>query len=356
MGSEVKITRRAVLTALAGAPALAASGRSAAASTTIPKGIIDVHSHALLPVWVAAEAKARSGKPSGVFIPNPDWSVESHLRVMDTHGIAMSVLSLPRATVFVRGKPARDLARAMNEEFAAIIARYPTRFGAFAVLPLDDMEAMIAETTYALDTLKLPGIGVPTQIDGVYLGNASYDGWFEEMNRRATTLFVHPVPPPGFEAVDIGLNVAVLEYPFETTRVIANLMFSGARTRFANIKIICTHAGGTVPFLSHRIATLEPLYGAGRDRPTLPAQEIMSTLATFHYDLVASTGAAQLDVIRRLVPASQILMGFDYPMMPSDTIGSAMASFNSYAGLTPKEREMILRSNALTLLPQSHGA
>jgi hypothetical protein len=82
MGDEAKVTRRAVLTAMAGATALQSSGRSAAATTTIPKGIIDVHSHALLPVWVTAEARARSGKPSGVFIPNPDWSVESHLRMI----------------------------------------------------------------------------------------------------------------------------------------------------------------------------------------------------------------------------------------------------------------------------------
>jgi 6-methylsalicylate decarboxylase len=163
-------------------------------------------------------------------------------------------------------------------------------------------------------------------------------------------LFVHPVPPPGFEKVDIGLNVAILEYPFETTRMIANLIFSGAKARFPSIKLICTHAGGSVPFLGHRIATLEPIYGAGRNRPTLTAAQIMTSLATFHFDLVASTGAAPLEALRQLVPASRILMGFDYPMMPSDTIGPALASFRDYAGFTPKEKTMILHDNAWALL------
>jgi hypothetical protein len=122
------------------------------------RGIIDVHSHALLPVWLNAVSSV-TGQPRDKLMiagtPVPPWSVDSHLAMMDANGIAACVLSWPGAATFLKGEPARDLARAMNEEFANIIARHPKRFGAFAVVPADDLEACVEEMSYALDVLKL---------------------------------------------------------------------------------------------------------------------------------------------------------------------------------------------------------
>lgn len=357
MANDLTITRRGVLKASVAGTALTLLGAasSAATSGSGERAIIDVHAHAILRAWRkgASERNRRLGSDFNFVLP--DWSPESHLRVMDTHGIAASILSLPRATADLTGQASRDLARAMNEEFAEIMARYPQRFGAFAVLPIDDPDAMLEETQYALDVLKLSGVAAVTQVDGAYLGDPKYDDWLAELNRRRARLFVHPVPPPAFEAVDIGLNQAILEYMYETTRMLANMVFSGARKRFPDIPFIATHAGGTMPFLAHRIAVLEPIFGAGKasqGRPTLTPEEIFSTLSTFYYDLTASTGAAQLDAIRRLVPASQLLMGFDYPMMPDDTIAPALASFDRYTGLTANERKMIFRGNAAKMFPE----
>lgn len=133
-------------------------------------GIIDVHAHALLPLWLDAAYKA-TGLPAGKFhiagSPVPEWSVESHLAMMDANGIAAGVLSWPSGTAFLKGPAARDLARAMNEVFTAIIHRHPTRFGAFAVLPLDDLNAAIEEMVYALDVLKLDGVSTGANVSGV---------------------------------------------------------------------------------------------------------------------------------------------------------------------------------------------
>jgi 6-methylsalicylate decarboxylase len=321
--------------------------------------IIDVHSHALLPVWLAAAAKAQglsSGRVSIAGIPAPDWSIEGHLRTMDANQISASVLSWPRGAGFLRGRPARDLARAMNEEFASIIARHPTRFGAFAVLPFDDMDAAIEEMSYALDVLKLDGVTATTQVDGVYLGESRYETWFAELNRRSATLFVHPTTPKGFDCCDIGLNVSIIEYMFDVTRMIANMVVSGTKARYPNVKLISTHAGGTMPFIAARIGVLEPLFGAGKDRPVLSAQEIKAALATFHYDLTASTAAASLDALRQLAPISQFHMGFDYPMMPSETIAPAIASFRAYRRFTAEDRGRICGANSLALLPRLKAA
>jgi 6-methylsalicylate decarboxylase len=353
---QLNLSRRRIVSALALTAGTLGSGvLTQGASRRSDSSIVDVHSHALLPVWLAAAAKAQgvsSGRVSIAGIPAPDWSVEGHLRMMDEHGIAASVLSWPRGAGFLRGQAARDLARAMNEEFASIVARHPTRFGAFAALPFDDMDAAIEETAYALDVLKLDGVTATTQVDGVYLGDSRYEAWFSALNQRSATLFVHPTTPKGFDCCDIGLNVSIIEYMFDVTRMIANMVVTGAKARFPQIKLICTHAGGTMPFIAARFGILEPLFGAGKDRAVLSAREIEATLATFHYDLTASTTAASLDGLRRLAPVSQFHMGFDYPMMPSETIAPALANFSVYRNFSREDRRKICRTNSLALLPR----
>jgi predicted TIM-barrel fold metal-dependent hydrolase len=316
-------------------------------------GTIDVHSHALLPLWLDAASQALNISRDKLQIagtPVPDWSVDIHLAMMDAHGIAACVLSWPPATSFIKGKPARDLARAMNEAFAEIVARHPTRFGAFAVLPLDDMDASIEEMSYALDVLKLDGVSSSTHVDGAYLGDSRFDPWFAEMNRGRVTLFVHPIPSLNAGQVSLGINVAILEFMFDSTRMATNMVLSGAKKRFADVRLICTHGGGTIPYVASRICILEPLFGAGPNRPTLSGEEVLAGLSTFYFDLTASTAPASLDAIRHLVPPSQLMLGFDFPMMPAITIPPAWKKFEDH-GYNARDRYDIVQGTALNLLP-----
>ena len=318
-------------------------------------GYIDVHSHAILPIWLDALAKA-TGQPrtsrqiNGVDFP--EWSVDTHLAMMDASGIETSFLSWPRATAFLKGSASRELARAMNEEFASIIARYPTRFGAFAVLPLDDMTATIEEMDYALDILKLDGVSSTTNIASEYLGDDKFSGWFAEMNRRAANLFVHPAAAANSHEVGLGIHPSILEYVFDTTRMVTNLVLSGAKQRFPDIRIIATHAGGAIPFLASRISILEPHFGAGGQYATLTGQEVLAGISSFYFDLTASTAAVSLDSLRHLVPISRLLCGFDLPMMPSETVLPAQQELSDYSSFTVKEQDDIRRDNMLELFPR----
>lgn len=284
--------------------------------------------------------------------PVPPWSVAGHLKVMDESGIAASLLSWPGAASFLKGQAAKDLARAMNEAFAGIVDQHPGRFGAFAVLPVDDIDVALDEMAYALDVLKLDGVSLTTSANGRYLGDTYFDPLLEEMHRRATTLFVHPTVPPGFDLAAGGLNPAILEFMFESTRMAANMVLSGAKARFSRVNVICTHGGGAVPYLTPRIGILEPIFGAGHGRPTATRQEIFDGLASFYYDLTAATHPAQLDAMRRLVPATRLLMGFDYPMMPATEIAPSKALLDSYDGMTVEEKSLITHENAAQLFPR----
>jgi hypothetical protein len=141
--------------------------------------IIDVHSH---PVLAFGE-----GAPVGAGGKQPDWSVESALSYMEEHDIAACVLSAPAAANDATGQEARDIARRTNEFLAEILSKHPNRFGAVATLPALDADGAIAEIGYALDTFKMDGVTTTTSINDTYLGEAQFDPWFEELNRRSAT-------------------------------------------------------------------------------------------------------------------------------------------------------------------------
>jgi 6-methylsalicylate decarboxylase len=101
--------------------------------------------------------------------------VEKSLADMDQAGIAVSMLSITQPGVnFTSGEAARKLARECNEYNAKLISDHPGRFAGWAMLPLTDTEGSLKEIAYALDTLKLDGIGLMTNYRDKWLGHPSF--------------------------------------------------------------------------------------------------------------------------------------------------------------------------------------
>jgi 6-methylsalicylate decarboxylase len=309
--------------------------------------IIDVHSHPILPFGLSAPS-APGRKP-------PDWSVESAISYMEDHDVAACVLSDPDSANYATGQEARDIARRVNEALADIVSRHPGRFGAVATLPGQDADGATAEIAYALDVLEMDGIATSTSIDDGYLGEPQFDPWFEELNRRAATLFVHPTITKPARALLNGLHPSVIEFMFETTRMVTNMVVTGAKKRFTNIKIISTHVGGAIPFLVNRIQTLEHTFGVGPGRIELSSDEIREGIASFHYDLTAGTSEAQLGAILKLVPVSQLLMGLDYPFMPKSSFAPAIADIGRYPAFSEADLQSLSHGNAGHLFPALEG-
>src|SRR5260221_3721071 len=143
---------------------------------------IAVHRYIIPRVYFEAMRRAGIADP----IPGvdyPDWDVQTTLAVMDRQGIATAIVSISDPGVYFGNVAlARDLARQINEFSARLVADHPQRFGAFAVLPLPDVKAALWELEYALDTLKLDGIGLLTNYRGNYLGDDGLDGMLAELN------------------------------------------------------------------------------------------------------------------------------------------------------------------------------
>ena len=94
------------------------------------------------------------------------------LEVLDRHGAAAAVVSLfDSGAAGGDGDLMRVLARESNHFYAELLTRHPRRFGAFAVLPLPDVDAALAELAHALDVLGLDGVMLLSNYAGRYLGD-----------------------------------------------------------------------------------------------------------------------------------------------------------------------------------------
>ncbi len=312
---------------------------------------IDVHSHFLPQQYL--DAMTASGAADVDGFPLPHWSVEAHLDAMDRGGVTSCVLSISSPGIgFVRGAHALELARSINQTARDIIDRHPERFGAFAVLPLPDIDGALAEITHSLDVLELDGVGLLSNYDGKYLGEPCFEPLLSELDRRRATVFVHPTAPPGFERLRLGLDVPApaIEFMFDTTRMVVSLAGWGRLAQYPNLRLIVPHGGGTVPYLCHRIAAFASR--TVHQAPGIRSEDVLRQFRTLFFDTTFANSAPVLSMLSALVAPAQLLAGFDFPFMRAGNMGSSIGAHEAYPGFGPDQRRAISHGNALRLLPR----
>ncbi len=126
----------------------------------------------------------------------------------------------------------------------------------------------------------------------------------EELNRRKALVFVHPDAPACCRNTLSDLfNRSVIEYPTDTTRAIASLLFRGAIHRNPDIRRIFSHGGGTLPMEVERLSRVPMTYkNLARNVPN----GVMDELVRFHYDLAQASHPAALAALTKIFPISQL--------------------------------------------------
>jgi 6-methylsalicylate decarboxylase len=310
-------------------------------------GRIDVHHHILPPEYVGALAKL--GVSGGGDVPFPRWDAASTLAMMDRQGIALAVTSISAPGIhFGDDRAARELARRCNELSAKLVAEHPARFGAFAVLPLPDVDGALAELAYAFDVLRLDGVVLLSSYgDGVYLGDPRIEPVLAELDRRAATVLVHPTVPRTSESLRLAMPGAAGEFVFDTTRSAMNLIFSGTLERLTRWQLILSHAGGTLPYLTGRMMLMATFPHLAEKMP----RGVLHYLRQLHYDTALSANPFALRCLRELVGPDHILFGSDFPFAPEPVAKLSIDGIASFDGFDAAARARIERDNALALLP-----
>ena len=303
---------------------------------------IDVHHHLSPPTYVTASNDGGFGDPL-----MKNWSIEKSLADMDKAGIATAMLSVTTPAVnFTKGDTARKLCRESNEYAAKLVADHPGRFGNFAMLPLTDAEGSLRELSYAFDTLKADGIALMTSYGDKWLGDPLFLPVMEELNRRKALVYTHPT------AANCCVNLAptqppvMIEFGTDTTRTIADIVFSGNARRFPDISWIFSHAGGTMPFLIERFVR-HPLL-VPKAKETVP-DGTLTELKRFFYDTAQTSNRGSMSALAAIIPPSQIVFGTDFPYR---TGIDHVKGLREAGVFTDEQIASIERGNALKLIPR----
>jgi 6-methylsalicylate decarboxylase len=308
---------------------------------------VDVHHH-ILPDFFWRETN-EGEHPVGGIAP-PPWDQASTLAFMDDAGIDVAVTSISTPGVHVGDdERARSLARRCNELAATMVQKRPKRFGGFAALPLPDVDGALAELSYALDILKMDGVVLFSNSNGVYLGDKRFEPVFEELERRSAIVFVHPTASPDPVAHRLGLPDSLIDFTADTTRAVAQMLYSNRFARMPNVKYIFSHAGGAIPYLAGRFTIVDEMnvIPGGDARGTAAA-----ALRRLYYDTALAFSPPVLNMLREVVGFTQVLFGTDNPYLRRDMAIRCTEQMRQTTALSEGEREAVLHGNAERLFPR----
>src|SRR5438067_309523 len=290
----------------------------------------------------------RGSRFFGVTPPMTDPALR--LRDMDRAGIGIAILSLSTPNVFFAdGATQAPVARMVNDAYADLIAAHPERFKGFASIPMDDPDGAVAELHRAIDELRLHGVILLSNIRGRPLTDPAYRPFFEEADRMALCILLHPMLPASADAFRDFVLGPLVGFPFDTTLAVARMCYAGMLRELPNIRWIIAHAGGAIPYLAERLDN--GYRDFAEDRAHL--DDLPSVyLKRLYYDTVTFSPHV-LRLLRDWVGADHMAMGSDYPHKLGD-ITRAVTTIEALDA-TDAARERIFSGTARAILNRVSG-
>lgn len=349
-GDDGHLSRRSLLAATLAGLTMFGSPRSTRAMTSTALEAIDVHAHFIPDAYRAAAIAAGHARPDGM-PAIPAWSEQEMLAMMDRQRIRTALLSISSPGVhFGDDVAARKLARAVNLEGARLKATHPGRFGFLASLPLPDVDGALAELAFALDELGADGFILESNSGGIYPGDPRFDPVYAELDRRSAVVLLHPTSPHCSSCSLPGpaLPAPVLEFMFETTRAVTNLILTKCIERYPRLRIVIPHAGAALPALVDRIAMVTAIMPSMAG--TSP-EAILATLGKLYFDLAGAPLPRLLPALRTFADPARLLYGSDWPFTPEPVVARLRKRLDEELAGTPEELQAIFSGNARRLFP-----
>lgn len=333
---------------------------------------IDIFNHALPRPYLDALQELAGEHPVVRYASaiRPLWDIEERLRALQPWSDLQQVLTLGQPSPEMVAPPqiSPRLARIANDGMARIRDNYPQRFPAFvASLPMNNVPEALAEMDRSVMELGAAGIQVLTNINGKPLDAPDLFPIFERIAKQyRLPVWMHPYRPPSVpdyasEPQSEFEVWAVLNWPHETSVAMARMVFSELLERLPDLRVITHHCGGTVPYLSGRIATLwdnfgsftaNPQYREIRQRMAAKSLRPIDYFRKFYADTVLAGSAAALRCGLDFFGPTHVVFGTDFPYGPESGLCFLRESIRALEEieLSAAERENIYFRNALTLV------
>jgi len=281
---------------------------------------------------------------------------DMRLAEMDKHGVEMMILSLnaPAVQAIHDVKRAIAVAREANDVLADHVRKRPTRFAAFAALPMQDPEAAIAELTRCVKELGFVGAlvngfsqaGAPDT--ALYYDLPQYRPFWRACDQLGVPFYLHPrnPPPNDIRAYDghnwlLGPNWA---FHAETAVHALRLIGSGLFDECPNLQIVLGHLGEGIPVYIWRI---DGRNGWMKERHRYAAKHGVGHYFRKHFHLTTSgnfSTPALLNAVSEM-GADRVMFSVDWPF---ESVEEGCVWFDR-AEIGATERAKIGRDNAIKL-------
>lgn len=251
------------------------------------------------------------------------FDVEARLAHMDAVGVDLQVVSSGHGSPSALNHPeAVALCRTVNDRVATMVDAAPTRFAAFATLPMVDPQAADAEFRRCIGELGFKG----WLMAGTFAGDFLDADRFRPLLRTAAELdvpvYVHPAPVlpsvaqgyytgPWSQAVGYMFASSGFGWHVEAGIQVLRLLMAGIFDEIPGLKVLSGHWGETVPGYLDRIDDQVGMALPGRDR----------SLAQAYRDQVWVTPSGlfnegQLQMCLAQMGPDHLIWSEDYPYLP----------------------------------------
>jgi len=175
-----------------------------------------------------------------------NFEVEPRLAFMDEAGVDMAVLNT--ASWSPQGI---EMCRALNDGYAAVVAKYPKRFIGCAHVPLDASRETLDELDRAVNGLGFKGLALVSSTLKSSIDSESLFPLYEKISGWDIPIFLHPATRVVWDGLKYGMtNHVAREYDLSRATV---EIFYGVLNRFPDLHFVLPHYGGGMPALKGRI-------------------------------------------------------------------------------------------------------
>jgi predicted TIM-barrel fold metal-dependent hydrolase len=330
--------------------------------------IIDVFNHFMPKAYLGRLATIIPGHVAVTAFPRLKTlcDVDARLALLDEFEGLQQVLSLANPPLELIAAPGEtpDLARLANDELAEVCRRHPDRFPTFiAALPMNNIEATLAEIDRAVNELGARGIQVFTNVAGKPLSSPEFRPIFQRMAAHDLPVWVHPMRGPNFpdytseqaSEAEIWFSFG---WPYETTACMTRLIYSRLFDDLPDLKIITHHMGGMIPYFAGKIGLgFRQIFFGTPERNPLAEEAGLQHQPIDYYKMLYADTALNGDVAatrcgHAFFGTSSCLFATDAPFDAEHGRGLIRNTIKAVEALpiTPGRRDMIFAGNARALL------
>jgi aminocarboxymuconate-semialdehyde decarboxylase len=280
-----------------------------------------------------------------VTITEPMTNLDIRLKDMEEAGVDIQALSLSIPGVdFLEPEEGFEYAQLSNEGIANACRRHPNYFVGIASVPLKNTEKAIHEINRAVKNLGMKGVCIGSNIDGLFIDDRRFWPFFEVVEKLSIPIFIHPMTPPGNEAMNDYRLAPMIGYEMDLCLAAVRIVFSGLMEKHPRLKFVIAHLGGAIPYLIGRIENCYNAYPECREKIS---QNPLTYLRKIYFDTVSFYEPA-LMCAYAFTKADGLVMGSDYPHVIGD-IKRAVTSINDLP-IPDSDKKMILGENLKKLL------